>query len=437
VGRHAAAIIGHPRWGALCYRAPVEPRPLQLLKDEDRRLRAGHLWVFSNEVDVARTPLTDLEPGEPVTIVAHGGRPLGTGYANPRSLIAARLVSRDHEHPFDAVRGPSLIVHRLKVALALRERLYPTPHYRLVHGESDGLPGLVVDRFGEVLVVQVTTAGMERMREAVLAALHKVVAPACILLRNDVAVRELEGLALGVEVAHGTLPEALEVIEDGLRFAVPARDGQKTGWFYDQRDNRAQLARFVAARRGARVLDLFSYLGGWGLRAAAAGAGEVLCIDASGSAVAGLARNAAANGFRAASDAAGDAAVVTALESDAFEALKALRVARQRFDVVVCDPPAFIKRRKDHREGLNAYHRINQMALQVLAKDGLLVSCSCSHHLGGDELLSVVRAETRHLDRSAQLLATGGAGPDHPVHPAIPETAYLKCLFVRVLPAGF
>jgi len=401
----------------------MDYRPLQLRKDEDRRLRAGHLWVFSNEVDVARTPLVDLEPGAAVTILAHGGKPIGTGYANPRSLIAARLVSRDHEYPWSG----SLIVHRLKVALALRERLYPTPHYRLVFGESDGLPGLVVDRYGSVLVAQFTTAGIERMRAEVIAALEKVLAPSCILLRNDVGVRELEGLEQSVEVASGSLPESLEVVEDGLRFGVPARDGQKTGWFYDQRENRALLGRFVSSSGGgARVLDLFSYLGAWGLRAAAAGAGEVLCVDSSAPAIAGIERNAAANGL-----------AVTTRAGDAFEVLKELRAARERFDVVVCDPPAFIKKRKDHREGLSAYHRINQMAMQVLSKDGLLVSCSCSHHLSRDELMSVVRAEARHVDRSAQVVAVGRQGFDHPVHPAIPETEYLKCLFARVLPGSF
>jgi 23S rRNA (cytosine1962-C5)-methyltransferase len=400
---------------------------LKLRKDEDRRLRAGHLWVFSNEVDIAATPLTAFEPGAAVVIQTHAGKPLGTGYVNPRSLIAARLVSRDHAHPFSTTTAASLIVHRLKVALALRERLYPTKHYRLVHGEGDGLPGLVVDRFGEVLVAQFTTAGIERMKDAVVAALVKVVAPSAILLRNDGGMRELEGLSSYTEVAHGALPERLEVVEDGLRFEVPAQGGQKTGWFYDQRDNRGLLARFVAAQgRGARVLDLFSYLGAWGLRAKAAGAREVLCVDSSKPALEGLDRNAALNSLQ-----------VGTRAGDAFEVLKALREAGERFDVVVVDPPAFIKRRKDHKQGLTAYHRINQMAIQLLEKDGILVSCSCSHHLGRDELIQVVRAEARHLDRTAQLLASGGAGPDHPVHPAIPETEYLKCVVARILPGSF
>jgi 23S rRNA (cytosine1962-C5)-methyltransferase len=393
--------------------------PLRLRKDEDRRLRAGHLWVFSNEVDIGATPLTAFEPGAPVVVQTHAGKPLGTGYVNPRSLIAARLVSRDHDHPWNA----SLIVHRLKLALALREKLFTTPHYRLVHGEGDGLPGLVVDRYGDVLVAQFSTAGMERMKLPVVAALVKVIAPVAILLRNDSGVRELEGLAPYVEVAYGALPERLEVVEEGLRFELPSQGGQKTGWFYDQRGNRALLARHA---KGARVLDLFSYLGAWGLRAAAAGAREVVCVDSSKPALEGVVRNAELNGL-----------AVGTRQGDAFEVLKAMRESKERFDVVVVDPPAFIKRRKDHKQGLNAYHRINQMAMQVLEKDGILITCSCSHHLGRDELLDLVRAEARHLDRTAQVLAFGGQGPDHPVHPAIPETEYLKCVVARVLPGSF
>lgn len=394
-------------------------RPLHLKKNEDRRLRAGHLWVFSNEIDVVKSPLTAFEPGEPVEILAANGKPVGTGYVNPRSLIAARLCSRDAEHPWNG----SLIVHRLRVALALRERIYPTPHYRLVFGESDGLPGLVVDRYGDQLVAQFTTAGMERMKDEVIGALVKVLAPAGIWLRNDSGVRALEGLEPYTEVAHGRASEALEIVEDGLRFRVPRASAQKTGWFYDQRENRARLGRWV---KGARVLDVFSYAGGWGIRAAAAGAAEVTCVDSSANALAAVADSAALNGLS-----------VETREADAFEALRELREHRRRFDVVIVDPPAFIKRRKDHKEGLQAYHRINQLAIQLLDRDGLLVSCSCSHHLSADELRGVVRHEARHLDRTAQIVEVGGQGADHPIHPAIPETAYLKCLYARVLPASF
>ena len=228
--------------------------PLRLKKNEDRRLRAGHLWVFSNEVDTAATPLDGFAPGGLVEIQTASGRPLGTGYVNPHSLICARLVSRDARHPLSA----SFLVHRIQVALSLRERVYGAPYYRLIYGESDGLPGLVVDRFDGTLVVQMSTAGMEAMREDVIAALEKVVRPTAILLRNDLALRQLEGLELYSHAVLGQVPERTEVEENGVRFEAPLAAGQKTGWYYDHRDNRARLARYV---KGRRVLDVFSYIG--------------------------------------------------------------------------------------------------------------------------------------------------------------------------------
>ena len=388
--------------------------PLILKKHEDRRLRAGHLWVFSNEVDIGRTPLKAFEPGDAVEIQSANGQALGTGYVNPNSLIAARILSRDPRHP----TGRSLLVHRLKVALALRERLYPQPYYRLTFGESDGLPGLVVDRYGPVLVAQITTAGMERMKEDIVAALEKVVSPEAILFRNDVGIRELEGLPLYSETALGTLPETVELEEHGRRFRVPL-GGQKTGWFFDQHDNRARLFRYIKDRR---VLDVCSYVGAWGVQAATHGAKSVSCVDSSATALEWAGRNAAANGV-----------TLDLREADAFDALKAAKEAGERFDVVVLDPPAFVKRRKDLAAGREAYRRLNQLAMQVLERDGILVSCSCSHHMSGADLLAAIQSAARHLDRDAQVLEQGMQAPDHPVHPAIPETAYLKAFYVRVV----
>ena len=397
----------------------VEFAPLRLRKDEDRRLRTGHLWVYSNEVDVAATPLRDFQPGQPVTIQASNGKFIGTGYINPNVLLCARLVSRDPDHPF----SPSLLVHRLNVALSLRERLYDRPFYRLVYGEGDSLPGLIVDRYGDLCVAQLTTAGMDRMRDEVLVALQKVVKPAAVLWRNDSSMRALEGLERTVADAAGAVPETVTVEEEGLRFQVAPRAGQKTGWFYDQRDNRARLDRYVAGRR---VLDVFSYVGAWGIRAAARGAREVLCVDSSAPALEQLAANAALNGV-------GDR--VQTRQGDAFEALKALREAHERFDVVIVDPPAFIKRRKDFKEGALAYRRLNEMAMQVLERDGMLVSCSCSQLLARDTLTQLLLQGARHLDRNLVMLEQGRQGPDHPVPPAIPEMDYLKAVFARVLPA--
>lgn len=388
---------------------------LILKKGEDRRLRAGHLWIFSNEVDVQRSPLTGFTAGNLVRVEAAGGRPLGLAYVNPRSLIAARLLTHGKALPdFNA-----LLRRRLRTALALRERLFEQPYYRLVFGESDLLPGLVVDRYGDVLVVQIATAGMEARREAIIEALTAEFAPAGILVQNQLPMRELEGLPVGEAEVIGKLPDTLKVIENGLEFAVNVAGGQKTGWFFDQRDNRARLKRYVKDRR---VLDLFSYAGGWGVSAKAWGASEVLCVDASGPAIEMAQANAALNGEK-----------ITTRVQDAFQALAELREAGEKFDVVIVDPPAFIKRRKDFRAGLAGYQRLNQAALQVTAQDGILVSCSCSHHLGEQELLNVIQRSARHVDRYAQLLEWGHQAVDHPEHPAIPETRYLKAVTLRVL----
>lgn len=393
---------------------------LRLKKDEDKRLRRGHLWVFSNEVDTGRTPLTAFAPGDDVIVEDHRGKAIGCAYVNPHSLISARLVSRDTEHSLTE----SLLVHRLKVALALRQRRYPEPYYRLVFGESDGLPGLVVDRFGDTCVAQINTAGMERARDALLAALERVVSPEHVLLRCDSAMRSLEGLETYVEWAGEPGPEQLTIREEALTFRAPAVTGQKTGWYYDHRDNRVRLRPYAA---GARVLDLFSYCGAWGLHALAAGATSVVAVDSAREALETAGDNAEANGFDGR---------LTAMCGDAFEVMDSLIADRERFDVVIADPPAFIKRRKDYRQGLGGYRRLNEMAIRLLGRDGLLVSASCSAHLPEQDLSRTVLGAARHQERSMQVIEFGQQSADHPVHGAVPETRYLKTLFARLLPAS-
>lgn len=391
---------------------------LRLKANADRRLRAGHLWVYSNEVDVVATPLNAFQPGDQAILEAAGGKPLGVVALSPNNLICARLVSRDVKHVLDK----SLLVHRLNVALSLRERLFDKPFYRLVYGDSDLLPGLVVDRFGDHIVVQLASAAMERNKDAVLDALVQVLKPRGVLWKNDSAARDAEGLERYVDTAFGVVPEWVALEENGMKFEAPVLEGQKTGWFYDHRMNRARLAPYV---EGKRVLDLFSYIGGWGVQAAAFGASEVFCVDASGFALDGVERNATLNGV---------AEKVTCVEGDVFEALKELKAAEERFDVVVADPPAFIKRKKDLKNGEAAYRRLNEQAMRLLNKDGILVSASCSMHLPEDDLQNILLGSARHLDRNIQLLERGGQGPDHPVHPAIAETRYIKSLTVRLLP---
>ncbi len=395
--------------------APERLPVLRLKRGQERRLDAGHLWVYSNEVDSAATPLSDFRPGQFVVVSRFDGKPLGTAYVNPHALICARLVSRRPGAVLDGER----LGQRLRTALTLREALYAEPYYRLVYSEGDQLPGLVVDRYGEYLVVQLNTAGMEALRGSVLEALGDLLAPKGMVLRNDSPVRVLEGLGREVEVL-GEVPETLQLRENGLEFSVDLRHGQKTGWFYDHRDNRAQLRRYLGP--GVRALDLFAYVGAWSLGAAAAGA-DVIAVDSSAPALERLAANAAANGLEDR---------ITPRRGDAFAELKTLREAGERFDVVILDPPALVKRKKDLDEGARAYLELNRMAMQLLRPGGFLVSASCSFHFSESLLRRTLLRAARRLGRPLALLQRGGLGPDHPVHPAIPETDYLACFFCRV-----
>ena len=386
---------------------------LRLKRNEDRRLLAGHLWVFSNEVDPAHTSLGRFSPGDLVRVLAHNDRPLGLAYVNPGSLICARLL--------ETWKAPDAhwFGERIRRALALRERLYAAPYYRLVHGEADGLPGLVVDRYGATCVVQIGTAGMERLRPQIQEALFAALPLDALVFKNDGGGRELEGLPSYVESIGTGLEDPAAVVEDGLTFRAPLREGQKTGWFFDQAANRRAMCRYV--RAGARVLDVFSYVGAWGVRAARAGAGDVLCVDSSARALELAEANARSNGH-----------VVRTRRGDAFDVLAALAAEGARFDLVVVDPPAFAKRKKDRPKAQAAYRRLNQAAMQLLDPGGVLISCSCSHHLSAEDLQDAIAKAARSTRRHLQILETGGQGPDHPVHPAIPETRYLKAHFCRV-----
>jgi len=386
---------------------------LRLKRNEDRRLHAGHLWIFSNEVDTGQSPLAKFKAGELVRVLAHNDRALGLAYVNPQSLIAARVL--------ETWKTPDVawLSARMRVALALRERLYPKPYYRLVYGESDGLPGLVIDRYGSACVVQIGTAGMEQLKPQIQEALSQVLRCEAVLFKNDSSAREMEGLPSYVETAKGNFDKPAVVIEDELEFQAPLAEGQKTGWFFDQAANRRALSKYV--RNGARVLDVFSYVGAWGVRAAHHGAREVTCVDSSAAALELAAANAERNGLK-----------VVTRKGDAFDALEDLAKQAERFDIVVIDPPAFAKRKKDLPKALAAYKRLNQLALQVIADDGILVSCSCSFHVSAEELQDAIAKAARGAEKHLQILEMGGQAPDHPVHPAIPETRYLKAYFCRV-----
>ena len=386
---------------------------LRLKRNEDRRLNAGHLWIFSNEVDTHQTSLTKFQPGELVRVLAHNDRALGLAFVNPKSLICARLLGT-WKRP-----DVSWLIARMRVALVLRERLYRAPYYRLVFGESDGLPGLVIDRFGNACVIQIGTAGMELLKPLICEALVAVVHCETILFKNDSPTREMEGLPSYVECALGSAATLGMVVEDGLEFTAPLAEGQKTGWFFDQAANRGALAKYV--KKGARALDVFSYVGAWGIRAARAGAAQVMVVDSSAGALELAEANARRNGCE-----------LETRKGDAFDVLEALAAEGRQFDVVVLDPPAFAKRKKDLPKAMAAYKRLNQLAMRVLAQEGILVTCSCSYHMSAEDLQDAIGKAARAADRHLQILESGGQAPDHPVHPAISETRYLKTYFCRV-----
>jgi 23S rRNA (cytosine1962-C5)-methyltransferase len=341
---------------------------------------------------------------------------MGTAYVNPQTLICARLLSRKP----NLKCGVNFFKERLTTALALRKKLFDKPYYRLVFGESDGLPGLVIDRFGSVLSVQITTAGIELRKEALLAALVELLNPVAIILKNDNSQRQLEGLSLESEIAYGQLPDTLIIEENGAQFKIDILEGQKTGWFFDHRSSRALLASIA---KNQRVLDLFSYTGAWGIPAAMAEASEVTCVDASEGALALAKENARLNQVED---------KMHFVRSDVFEFLKQARMENQLYDIIVLDPPALIKRKKDFKQGYEAYRRLNHLALQVLSRNGILISASCSYHLSRENLHEILRSSGRHIDRHLVFFACGGQGPDHPIDPASPETDYLKTFFCSV-----
>ncbi len=383
-------------------------RTIRLKPKEGRRARAGAPWVFSNEIqmDAAAKALT---PGSVVNVLFDDGQPLGTGYFNSKSLIGVRLL----EPKPDVVIGTGFFVRRIERALQLREAIYARPFYRLIHAEGDGLPGLTIDRFGDTVTVQSNTAGMDALTEPLLAALEKTIAPANVILRNDAPARALEGLGEEVRAAKGEAGR-IAVEENGVRYFADLTAGQKAGWYYDQRDNRAFMAGLA---KGKSVLDAYSYSGGFGLAAAKAGAGEVICLDSSAPALTLAEESAAANGV-----------AIKAVKADVFEELERLAAAKEVFDIVIADPPPFVRARKDLEPGAKAYRKLARLAAQATAPGGLLLLASCSHNIAAERFAAECAAGIARNGRRAALIRQAGAGPDHPVHPLLPETAYLKAL---------
>lgn len=379
-----------------------------------RRVQAGHPWIFSNEIaEIAGS----AEPGCPVEVCSSAGQRFGVGYYNPHSLISARLLAP----PGTSIDEADFFLSRLRTAIDYRRGVYPDcTAVRLVYGESDGLPGLVVDRYGEVLVVQLLTLGMDLRRDLIVEALTGLLAPKAILARNDVAVRSLEGLPLQVELLDGALPEEVTIFEHGLRFKVDLVGGQKTGHFLDQRENHTALRGRV---EGRRVLDLFCYSGSWSIHAGRYGAAEVTGVDISSGAIELARENAAANYLDQ---------TCQFEQADVFDYLRNLQQRKERFGTIVLDPPAFVKNKKKLAEAMRGYLTVNLRAMQLLEPGGYLLTCSCSHHLQRDMFIDLLRKGARQAGRQVHLLEMRGQAYDHPVLLACPETDYLKCAVLRV-----
>lgn len=385
---------------------------LRLQKGRAKRLLEDHPWVFSNEIQ--RVP--PLPPGSLVMVDGPGGEPLGMGTYNPHSLIAVRWLQRGAS----GVDGDWLEV-RLKRAVAMRDRRYAGEDCaRLVFSEGDDLPGLVVDRYGDALVLQTQTAGMEAMRPRVEEALRDLLNPRVLVRKDDTAARELEGLERRVELVPEDAAETVEVDYLGLRLSVPLAHGQKTGLFLDQRDNVRAFLDLLPP--GARVLDAFCYLGVWGMAALKAGASSAQFVDASGEACEAVQAGLKTNGLPDCDIHKGDAPQV----------LETLRAQGQRFDAVILDPPAFARSKKHLPEALKAYRRLNELAISLVAKGGLLVSCSCSHHVSREDFRGVLAQAAARSKRRIRLLAFRGQAADHPVLLRFPEGEYLKCAILEM-----
>jgi 23S rRNA (cytosine1962-C5)-methyltransferase len=385
--------------------------PIHLLPGQDRRPRAGHPWIYSNELRMDAAAKA-LPPGAPVCLFSGEGRPLAIALFNPHSLIAARVITRNKDATIDA----AFVERRLARALRLRERLFERPFYRLVHAEADGLPGLVVDRFGEVVVCQLNSAGIAGLEPLIMDALDRLLAPRTIVLRNDSPVRELEGLTQEVRIVRGALDAPVELVENDVTFLIDPLEGQKTGWYYDQRENRAFVARLA---RDQTVLDLYSYSAGFGLQAAATGAESVLALDRSQLGLDLATASAERNGL---------AARLETAREDAFAAIERFAADKRRFGIVVADPPAFVRSKKDLKPGLRGYRKLARACGPLVAEEGILAISCCSHNVPEDAFADEVRRGLRDAGRGGRLLRRAGAGPDHPSHPALPESAYLKCL---------
>jgi 23S rRNA (cytosine1962-C5)-methyltransferase len=385
-------------------------KTVKLKNKEERRIQRGHPWIFSNELQ----RFTDtFSPGELVDVQDSSGRFLGRGYINPHTLIAVRILTRKQEEIDRA-----FFRRRISAAHALRTTLGFADSFRAIFSESDGLPGLIVDKYADTLVLQSSTAGIDNLLDDIIPTLQEEYAPAAIVLRNDTGSREIEGLAQEKRVVHGEINGPIVFEESGIRYAIDVLEGQKTGFFFDQRENRSALKDYV---KGRRTLDCFCYVGAWALSAARFGASEVLGLDSSERAITLASQNASLNGLSA-----------QFKKADVFDELRAFEQQRERFGCIILDPPAFVKSRAKVREALKGYKEINLRAMRLLEPGGALVTCSCSHHIDQELFREMLIDAAYSAGKQARLLELRSQARDHPVLLAARETQYLKCAILIV-----
>lgn len=384
--------------------------PLRLVRGKETAVIKGYPWVFAGDI-IDSSQWRMAKKGSLVAIENHKGQRIGTGYLNPASQIACRVLTLTNE-PIDA----AFFKTRLQKALALRQKLIDVPYYRLVHSEADGLPGLLLDRFGDIIVAQVGTAGIDALKPLWMEALETAVAPKKIIMRYDTAL-SVEGLSLPSPLV-GEENYVIEVHENGFIYFADLLKGQKTGWFYDQRDNHKMMAELSS---GKTVLDVYAHSGGFGLLAAKTGAKEVTLVDSSALAF-DLAKKAAEKNNVSAET----------IQGDAFEAMEKLARVGRRYDIVIADPPPFVKTKKDIAAGLKGYTKMAKLAAALVAPDGMLFAASCSHHAGRSAFQKAVLEGIEKAGRGATVAKHTGAAPDHPQHPLLPQSEYLKGILFNV-----
>ena len=384
-----------------------------LRKTRESRVRSGHPWVFASDIERVEG---NFEPGDVVDVVSSHNTYLGRAFYNPKSQISLRMLTT-HDETVDE----AFFRRRVQEAWDYRNQFCDPASCRLIFSESDFLPGLIVDKFGEYLVVQSLCLGIEKWKQSIVRDLAEIVHPKGIWERSDVPVRRLEGLEQTTGLLYGEVPDSIDMVENGLRFVVDVKNGQKTGFFLDQKENRAAIAPLC---KGARVLDCFCHNGSFSLHAAKYGAKSVLGVDISEEALEVARLNAENNGL---SD------VVTFEAHNCFDHLRELTDAHEQFDVVILDPPAFTKTRAAVESALRGYKEINLRGMKLVRKGGFLVTCSCSQHVSPDQFRDMINQAARDSKTKLRLVENRTQGHDHPILPASPETQYLKCMILQVL----